>query len=139
MRPEGSCRKVGVIYNEVALPSIKMDNMRPPWRYDRPCHREASRRLASFSQASLRRVVARLVAGGLMFNGGSARWTLSALSSTFVRRPCGELSRRPARIIYDCRATRNGTTLIEHCIMRIFLAGVSRVGKTTMGTTGYPP
>jgi hypothetical protein len=61
MRPEGSCRKVGVIYNEVALPSIKMDNMRPPWRYDRPCHSEASRRLASFSQAPLLRVAARLV------------------------------------------------------------------------------
>ncbi len=68
-----------------------------------------------------------------MFNGGSSRWTLSALSSTCVRRPCGEISRRPARIIYDCRATRNGTTLIEHCIMRIFLAGVSCVGKTTIG------
>jgi shikimate kinase len=27
----------------------------------------------------------------------------------------------------------NGTTLIEHCIMRIFLAGVSCVGKTTIG------
>lgn len=34
MWPEGSCRKVGVIYNEVALPSIKMHNMHPPWRYD---------------------------------------------------------------------------------------------------------
>jgi shikimate kinase len=68
-----------------------------------------------------------------MFNGGSSRWTLSALSSTCVRRICGELSHRPARITYDCRATRNGTTLIEHCCMRIFLAGVSCVGKTTIG------
>ncbi len=65
-----------------------------------------------------------------MFSGGSSRWTLSALSSTCVRRLCGELSRRPARIIYDCRAARNGTTLIEHCCMLIFLAGVSCVGKT---------
>jgi shikimate kinase len=31
------------------------------------------------------------------------------------------------------RPTRNGTTLIERCNMRIFLAGVSCVGKTTIG------
>jgi hypothetical protein len=62
MRPEGSCRKVGVIYNEVALLSIKMDNMRPPWRYDRLCHRARSYPPARvFSQAPLRRVAARLV------------------------------------------------------------------------------
>jgi hypothetical protein len=58
MRPEGSCRKVGVIYSEVALPSIKMDNMGPPRRY--AIAREAARRLAS-SQALLWRVAARLV------------------------------------------------------------------------------
>jgi shikimate kinase len=31
------------------------------------------------------------------------------------------------------RSTSNGTTLIEHCNMRIFLAGVSCIGKTTIG------
>jgi shikimate kinase len=50
-----------------------------------------------------------------------------------VRRACGKLSRRSARIIYDVQTNRNGTTLIGHCIMRIFLTGVSCVGKTTIG------
>jgi shikimate kinase len=37
------------------------------------------------------------------------------------------------RIIYACAATRNATTVIEPFRMRIFLAGVSCVGKTTIG------
>ena len=61
MRPEGSCRKVGVTYNEVALPSIKMDSMCPSYRYDRPCHRARSYPPARvFSQAPLQRAAVRL-------------------------------------------------------------------------------
>ena len=61
----------------------------------------------------------------------------------------GRSSRNPIRLVFaapvespaDGRyespmiagSTRNGTTLIERCNMRIFLAGVSCVGKTTIG------
>jgi shikimate kinase len=133
MRPEGSCRKVGVTYNEVVLPSIKMHNMCPS--YDRPWHRARSYPPARvFSKAPLQRVAARPVERRRV---DVQRWIKPVDSirpqSTCVRRLCGELSRRPARIIYDCRAARNGTTLIEHCCMLIFLAGVSCVGKTTIG------
>lgn len=48
-------------YNEVALPSIKMDSMCPSYRYDRPCHRARSYPPARvFSQAPLQRAAARL-------------------------------------------------------------------------------
>jgi hypothetical protein len=135
MRPEGSRRAIGVICTEVALP-VDEDGQYACARYDRTCHRTRSDPACSrlLGGATTGRAAARLVAPR---RADVQRWTKlgtpSALCLTCVRRPCGKLSRRTARIIYDCKATGNGTTFIEHCGMRVYLAGVSCVGKTTIG------
>src|SRR5712675_875996 len=62
---------------------------------------------------------------------------LGGRSSRNSIRPCTSPVESLAHERYEspiiAGSTRNGTTLVERCNMRIFLAGVSCVGKTTIG------
>ena len=67
--------------------------------------------------------------GKLMLDGRSSRDPIRLVLAALVERPANGRYESPM----IASSTRNGTALIERCNMRIFLAGVSCVGKTTMG------
>ena len=112
---------------------MKMGTIASPWRYDEPRHRARRypRLLAPFQRhdatTTVRPSLVWSHAGELMLNGRSTE-SLSVLVPTLWKAHSG--GRESPRI---ASSAKTGTVLIEGCNMRILLAGVSCVGKTTIG------